>query len=152
MGRGSEGDPAARLADVRYLLDTCTVSELTLPDFNRKLRARFEMRRLQCCLASLVVTELRYGALIVPGERGRQLLQRTTELCKELEVLPFDEAAALWLADEMARLKALGKTPGIEDSIIAATAAVNGLTVVTVNTADFAEMNVPSENWKEAYR
>lgn len=137
---------------MRYLLDTCTVSELTLPDFNRKLRARFEMRRLQCCLASWVVTELRYGALIVPGQRGRQLLQRTNELCKELEVLPFDEAAALWLADEMARLKALGKTPGIEDAIIAATAAVNGLTVVTVNMADFTEMNVPIENWKEAYR
>lgn len=107
------------------------------------------MRRLQSCLASLVVTELRYGALIVPGHRGSQLLQRTNEICGGLDVLPFDDDAAVWLADEMARLKALGKTPGLEDAIIAATAAVNGLTVVTVNLADFADMNVPSENWKE---
>lgn len=134
---------------MRYLLDTCTVSELALPESHRKLRIRFDMRRLQSCLASLVVTELRYGALIVPGHRGSQLLQRTNEICRGLDVLPFDDDAAVWLADEMARLKALGKTPGLEDAIIAATAAVNGLTVVTVNLADFADMNVPSENWKE---
>lgn len=134
---------------MRYLLDTCTVSELALPEFHRQLRIRFDMRRLQSCLASFVVTELRYGALIVPGHRGSQLLQRTNEICNGLDVLPFDDDAAVWLAHELARLKALGKTPGLEDAIIAATAAVNGLTVVTVNLADFADMNVPSENWKE---
>lgn len=149
MGRGAEGNPAAVASDVRYLLDTCTVSELALPDANRKLRIRFDMRRVQCCLASLVVTELRFGALITPGKRGRQLLDRAHEICDNLYVLPFDNAAAVWLANERAKLRARGRTPGLEDSIIAATAAVNGLTVVTVNLVDFADMDVRTENWLE---
>lgn len=132
---------------MRYLLDTCTASGLLLPDVHRKLRIRFDMRRLQCTLASFVVAELRYGALIVPGERGRELVRRTEALTDELAILPFDGKAARWFAEERARLKPTGETVALEDLMIAATAAVNDLVLVTHNVRHFRPVNVAVEDW-----
>ncbi len=67
-----------------------------------------------------------------------------------IPILPFDTKAAEWQARDRARLEGVGRTPQYEDSQIAAIAVVNGLTLVTRNTGDFAgfaELNV--ENWFE---
>ena len=67
---------------------------------------------------------------------------------RDLVILPYDEAAADWHADERARLSAIGLTPPFADGQIAAVAAVNGLVLVTRNVADFQHFQgLTIENW-----
>lgn len=54
------------------------------------------------------------------------------------DLLPYDEAAAQWHAEERGRLQRIGKPAPFADGQIASIAAVNDLTVVTLNRADFA--------------
>ncbi len=56
--------------------------------------------------------------------------------------------AARWHAAERARLEKVGKTPAFVDGQIAATAKVNGLTLVTRNVANYSLFEgLAVENW-----
>lgn len=136
---------------MRYLLDTCIVSELVRPDRHRKLQARFDLRKQQCALASLVVAELRFGIRrLLDGARQRELSRRIETVIEGLPVLPFDVLAADWLADERARLEGHGEPIDLADLIIAATAARGTpvqLTVVTRNVRHFERLNIHVEDW-----
>ena len=54
-----------------------------------------------------------------------------------LPILPYDERAAEWHAEERARLERVGRTLPFVDGQIAAIAVTNGIALVTGNTADF---------------
>ena len=54
-----------------------------------------------------------------------------------------DGEAALWHAEERARLTAQGRTPSYVDGQIAAIAKTNDLTLVTRNTSDFVRFRRP---------
>jgi tRNA(fMet)-specific endonuclease VapC len=56
-----------------------------------------------------------------------------------MPIVPYDERAAEWHATERARLVTVGKTPAFGDGQIAAIAAVNELTLVTLNDKDFRD-------------
>lgn len=58
-----------------------------------------------------------------------------------IPVLPYDEAAARWHGRERARLAALGRTPSFAAGQIAAIAHTHQLTLVTFNTADYADFS-----------
>jgi len=76
---------------------------------------------------------------------GYYLIQRVKGV---LSILPFDEDAGRWQAEQRARLTAVGKTPSYVDSPIAAIAVINGLALVTRNTQDFADFkDLGLENW-----
>jgi tRNA(fMet)-specific endonuclease VapC len=65
-------------------------------------------------------------------------------------ILPYDELAAEWHAKERARLSSTGNTPSFVDGQIASIAKLNGLILVTCNTAvfkKFSKLNV--ENWHQ---
>ncbi len=53
-----------------------------------------------------------------------------------IPLLPYDETAATWHAEERTRLVTAGKTPAFVDGQIAAIAYTNNLTLVTNNTSD----------------
>ena len=59
-----------------------------------------------------------------------------------LHCLPWDADTGLKWAELLARLRTTGKAMPIKDSLIAATAAVHGLAVVTRNRADFVNAGV----------
>jgi predicted nucleic acid-binding protein len=63
--------------------------------------------------------------------------------------LPWDADTGLKWAELLARLRKTGKTMPIKDSLIAATAIVHGLAVVTRNRIDFAKAggHVVSVRW-----
>lgn len=74
---------------------------------------------------------------------GSNLSQWFTSIRDEFEncILPVDEQVALaW-----GRISA-GRTRGASDGLIAATAQVHGLTLVTRNTRDFEDLNLPLVN------
>ena len=78
------------------------------------------------------------------------MIERYVEevVLERFEVVDYDRRAADWHARERARLAAVGTTPPFVDGQIAAIAAVNGLTLVTANTSDFAAFDdLDIERW-----
>jgi tRNA(fMet)-specific endonuclease VapC len=134
----------------KYLLDTNVLSEPLRPVPNRRVLQclrRFEDRIVT---ASVVWHELRYGACRLPRSNKRSAIQKFLEsvVLVTIPILPYDERAARWHAEERARLEKIGKTPAFVDSQIAATAKVNGLTLVTRNVNNYSLFkDLIVENW-----
>jgi predicted nucleic acid-binding protein len=127
---------------VSYLLDTNVVSEWTKPRPNagvvRWLKA---VNEEEVFLSVVTFTELRYGIeRLAAGSRRKRLdewLRSELPLRFEGRIAPVDGA----VADEWGRLVARHESGGrpihAMDALIAATAQVHGLTLVTRNTSDF---------------
>lgn len=126
---------------MRYLLDTCVISELVRknpsPPVVEWIDAQDEEH---CFLSVLTVGELRKGIELLPPGRKRTTLQNWVDrdLLERFEgrVLDVDiEAAERWGAD-CASAQRKGRQIPTVDGLIAATAASQGLTVVTRNVKD----------------
>ncbi|MCC6071280.1 type II toxin-antitoxin system VapC family toxin [Massilia sp. GCM10020059] len=136
---------------MNYLLDTNVVSEI------RKVRAgkadpnvvRWADRVSSSSLYISVITveEIEIGTLIV--ERRDAVQGGVLRNWLEQHVLPTFASRTLSIDVAVARRAAGLHVPNVRpvrDALIAATALVHGMTVVTRNTADFAEMGVPLLN------
>lgn len=135
---------------LRYLLDTSTLSHATGARRDRNLIDRLANSTDECAIASVVWHELWYGCRRMASGRNRSELERFINRVVGLfEILPYDQAAADWHATERARQAAAGVPAPYLDSQIAAVAACNGLTVVTVNLKDFEARftGLRVENW-----
>ena len=85
----------------------------------------------------------RLDALLLPKGRRRATLERWfDEGVQRLNCVPFEAETGLRWAELLARLRTSGRAMPIKDSLIAATALVHGLTVVTRNRADFEKAGV----------
>ena len=119
---------------MRYLLDTNVISEpLKQQPAGRVLRRLTEQAHL-CALCAPVWHELAYGIARHPHPDRYRYIE---ELRATTRILPYDERAADWHADERARLERTGKTPSFVDGMVAAVAACNGLVLVTRNVKHF---------------
>ena len=123
-----------------YLFDTNVLSEPLRPVPNRRVMQRLRRFEDRIVTASVVWHELRYGACRLPRSNKRSAIEKYIEsvVGTTLPILPYDEKAARWHAAERARLEKIGKTPTFVDGQIAATAKVNGLTLVTRNVEDYS--------------
>jgi tRNA(fMet)-specific endonuclease VapC len=136
-----------------YLLDSNILSKPSRPHPNVYVQSRLLAHRHIVCTAALVLHEMCYGLARMPDGRRKQALTRHLEQAvqQRLTILPYDREAAVWHAEERARLAAQGRTPPIIDGQIAAIVMVNRLTLVTRNTNDFADFaGLTVENWFEA--
>jgi predicted nucleic acid-binding protein len=132
---------------VAFLLDTCLISEIWKPKPNAGVLAwiggsdETEMHISVLCLG-----ELRKGIGRVPASKRRQRLLRDYALLRSRfssRVLPVtDQAAERW-GDLAADAAASGRHLHVVDGLMAATALVFGLELVTRNVADFATTHVP---------
>lgn len=122
-----------------FLLDTNVLAESVRARPHPGLMERLRDHAGELATASVVWHELVFGvARLADSKRRRALETWLRELAaSDLLVLPYDDVAAQWHARERARLQAAGATPPFADGQIAATAAVNGLTLVTRNLRDF---------------
>lgn len=112
-----------------------------------------QKHQAEVATAAPVWHELRYGCMRLPPSRKRELIEAYLEnvVWRSLAILPYDEQAARWHAEERARLTAQGKTPSFVDCQTAAIGKVNGLILVTRNTAAFSMFEgLQIENWHEA--
>ena len=133
-----------------YLLDTNVLSEplKTTPD--RHVMIMLERHQHEIVTASPIWHELRYGCFRLPTSRKREMIEAYLEqvVQRNLDILPYDEQAATWHAEERARLTAQGQTPSFVDGQIAAIAKVNGLILVTRNAKDFSIFrDLQVQNW-----
>jgi tRNA(fMet)-specific endonuclease VapC len=137
---------------VAYLLDSNILSEPTKAQPNPHVLAKWERHGAEVCTASVVIHELHYGVARLPeGKRKAALAAYVQGLLNHpLSVLPYDSEAALYHAQERARLAASGQGTAYADGQIAAIAAVNGLILVSRNSADFRHFSgLRLENWFE---
>jgi predicted nucleic acid-binding protein len=126
---------------VKYLLDTCVVSELTrpkpMPSVVNWVRSQ---REEHLFLSVLTLGELRKGIPRLPDSRKKVRLENWLDSDLKLRFagrwLPVDEEVAerwgLLSSDAASR----GFVLPVLDGLIAATALVHGMTVVTRNTDD----------------
>lgn len=129
-----------------YLLDTNACVEC-LRNRNAGVVARFQScspRELRLC--SVVVAELCYGAYKSPNPAANLALVQT--FAAPLISLPFDDRAAEVYGRIRANLEQRGQAIGPNDTMIAAIALANGLTVVSHNRAEFSRVSgLLIEDW-----
>jgi predicted nucleic acid-binding protein len=125
-----------------YLLDTDVISELRRPRPHGALVAWVRATAdSQLHLSAVSIGELQAGVEITreqDAEKAAQIERWLEEVAATYNVLPMDAATfRRW-----ARLMHRRSDDLIEDAMIAATAAVHDLTVVTRNVRDFEPFGV----------
>ncbi len=124
---------------VRFLADTNVVSEIVRPAPNRGV-LRWATEAACFALSAVTVEELEYGLALRPNPRVRDLLDDLfAQFCT---VLPVTEAIARRSGELRGRLGAGGEVREPQDTLLAATAWVHELTVVTRNVRHFERCEV----------
>ena len=134
---------------MQWLLDTCVVSELTRKTPSVSVVEWLKQHGAQAVLTVVTIGEIQYGIERLPASRGRNALQLWFEgLCSQYteRTLPTDEAVWRTYGRLKASVEAIGRPQEDLDLLIAATAAVHRLTVVTRNTKHFDESGVKTFN------
>lgn len=138
---------------LRYLLDTNILSEPLKVDPDRKVMAMLERHQEEIATAAPVWHELVFGCLRLPVSRKRGMIETYLQdvISGNMDILPYDERAAEWHAQQRARLYVQGKAPSFVDGQIAAIARVNHMTLVTRNLRDFKSFEeVKVLSWHKA--
>ncbi len=139
---------------MKYLLDTCLLSELIKPDPSPKvvewLSAQDEDHLY---ISVLTIGEILKGIGKLPTGRKRLRLQAWVDhdLRNRFKgkVLPIDDETAETWGTLSAEAEGKGKKLPVIDGLLAATALANGLTVVTRNTKDIESSGANYINpWK----
>jgi predicted nucleic acid-binding protein len=129
-----------------YLLDTNVVSELRKPKPHGAVLAWFvRLDDAQLHLSSVTIGEIQSGIEITREQdeaKASEIEAWLEMVASSYNVLPMDARTfRAW-----ARLMHQRSDTVYEDAMIAATAQVHGLTVVTRNVADFKPFGVPLLN------
>jgi tRNA(fMet)-specific endonuclease VapC len=129
------------------MLDTDTVS-YALRGIGTVGARLLAMRPSSITMSAITVAELRFGA----DHRNSKKLHRLIDaLCGGVTVLAFDEAAASRFGLVGAALATRGEPIGQMDTLIAAHALAEDLTLVTNNSKHYARVpGLRTENWMTA--
>jgi predicted nucleic acid-binding protein len=126
-----------------FLVDANVLSEPTRPQPDQKVVQWLRRHEQQIAVDPIILGEVRFGILLLPaGARRRRLERWFAEGISKIYCLSWDADSGLRWAKLLADLRNAGKSMPIKDSLIAATALVHGLTIVTRNTRDFAHAGV----------
>lgn len=126
-----------------FLLDTNVVSDLRRAETHAALVGWFQDQAADALYLSVITLgEIRQGIEQVrrrDPEQARSLNRWLDDLARHYSarVLPIDSA----VADEWGRLRTVRSLP-VVDALLAATARVHGLTLVTRNVRDFRGLDV----------
>lgn len=126
-----------------YLIDANVLSEPTKSVPNPRVVEWLRDHEPDIAVDPIVLGELRFGILLLPRGKKRAALERWFDAgVGRLHCLPWDADTGLRWAALLARLRSTGRAMPIKDSMIAATALVHDLTLVTRNASDFRKAGV----------
>ncbi|MCK7481415.1 MAG: type II toxin-antitoxin system VapC family toxin [Candidatus Moduliflexus flocculans] len=132
---------------MKYLLDTCTVSDFVKGQPNVLARIKAISPAL-IAVSALTRMEVEYG-LALNADRARKLAPVLQAFFSTISTLPFEVADALAAAAIRAALKTKGQPIGAYDVLIAGTALARGLVVVTSNVGEFQRIGgLQVEDWR----
>jgi predicted nucleic acid-binding protein len=128
---------------MRYLVDANVLSEPTKPSPDPRVVEWLRRNEAALAVDPFILGEIGFGILLLPrGARRARLERWFDEGVRRIHCVPWDGEAGLRWAQLLAELRARGRSMPIKDSLIAATALVHDLTVVTMNRRDFASAGV----------
>ena len=136
---------------MKYLLDTCIVSETTKRKPNGRVcewLASMPFHDLYLSVVTLGEIQNGVSRLDEDSALRRRLVDWLAEVRRKYSgrIIPFDEDAALLWGRTTGECAHAGRTMPTADSQIAATARSRGMTLVTRNVDDMAEMGIPIFN------
>jgi tRNA(fMet)-specific endonuclease VapC len=132
---------------MKYLLDTDTFSDIVRG--NVIVEARFSRAPLPLIgVSSITIKEIEYGRSLRP-ERVTRRGEVIDSLLRKIDAVPFCVEAAYVTGRLRATLTRAGTPIGPYDVMIAGTALVHGLILVTANTREFSRVSgLQLENWR----
>lgn len=133
---------------MKYLLDTCTVSDFVKG--HAAVLAHVKATAPQDIVISAVTRmEVDYG-LALNTERARKLAPMLDAFFAATHTTAFETTDARATATLRAALRRSGQPIGAYDALIAGTAMARGLIVVTSNVDEFKRIGgLCVENWRE---
>jgi predicted nucleic acid-binding protein len=139
---------------VRYLLDTCALSELVKSTPDAHVIHWFEARKAhELCISSMTWGELQRGVTRLPESKRRSELTlwlQQLETGFEDRILAFDKNVSRVWAHMTAQAETQGKSMAAFDSIIAATARAHDCKLVSRNVRDFVNAGIDVINpWQD---
>ena len=132
----------------RFLLDTNVISELTKPRPEHQVLA-FLAEETDLWIPSVTLYELQFGVHGLPqGRRRDQLRDSIVAILANYEnrVISLGREEAEVAATLQASARTTGQTVGLADCLIAGTATVHDLCIVTRNVRDFEPLPVTIYN------
>ena len=135
---------------MKYLLDTCAISELTKPQANSGVIEWLENTNSEDLYLSVInIGEIKKGINKLPASKKKQdLLFWLETLLEDYQnrILTVDLSVMENWSLIVANAEKKGQPIASLDSIIAATAYTHHLTLVTRNERDFYACNIPVTN------
>jgi len=132
---------------VKYLLDTCVISELVAKKPNPKVVSWIDSIDPDSAYLSVItIGEIRKGIEKLPDSRRKTTLH--SWLIEELmarfsgKILPIETEVVLMWGQLIGSLESDGKKMAAIDSLIAATALYNHCSLVTRNETDFKHTGI----------
>ena len=125
------------------VVDANVLSEATRPEPDPRILDWLARHEREIAVDPVILGEIRFGILLLPSGKRRTRLERWfQDGVERLYCLTWDAATGLRWAQLLSELRASGRSMPIKDSLIAATALVHGLPVVTRNRRDFENAGV----------
>lgn len=128
-----------------YIADTNVISELVKKEPSPNVLGWCENHEGELALTVVTIEEMHFGALMLPeGKRRTKLLETIAQIIDvyESRTFSFDARAALECARLHRKAIAAGRTPTIEDLMIAAICICQDATLATRNVRDFDYLGI----------
>ena len=134
---------------MRYLLDTCVISDFIKGEVGTKARLK-QTPPGDIAVSAITVMELNYGLALNP-QRAIKIESIIASFLASVIILPFSTVEAEQAAQVRAALKAQGQPIGAYDVLIAATALRHNLLMITANQREFERVpGLQTENWRQS--
>jgi toxin FitB len=139
---------------VRYLLDTCVLSELVKSTPDAHVIRWFEARKAhELCISAMTWGEFQRGVTRLPESKRKSELTlwlQQLETGFEDRILAFDKNVSRVWAHMTVQAETRGKSMAAFDSIIAATARAHDCKLVSRNVSDFVNAGIDVINpWQD---
>lgn len=132
---------------MKWLVDANVLSETTKADPDPQVIAWLRENEPDIAVDPVILGEIRFGILLLESGARRQRLERWfAAVVQRIQCVPLEAAAGLRWAQLLANLREKGQAMPVKDSLIATTALLHGLTIVTRNTRDFVKAGVQVYN------